>query len=617
MTQRAPGRWWLAAAPLVLALAGCGSGGGGSGRRHVGLATTSPEAAATLQAAARPSSPPMRATAPTWPAAPEGQPRGVPRGRRPHAREPDPRLRQPARRRPRASRRRGDLTTRPQRRPDAGQQPGDPRRRPADPGQLRPGAQHLQHRRGHHPAAGRRHQVGARRSASDDPALQRRPRPRRRRRRPGGPPAAPGTARARPPPPSAASAPARTAPAAPPRTMPTSVGPAPGPAGRQRAGVDRGRPAARAPRGTAPCGPAGGCGRPSPRPRACAGSARPASRRPMRPRLNTTSARADVSGSTLPASGVARSRSGTMTTKASSSSSGSGACTGRPPTMVASDQSAEHAGRRVLGMPVVGGGHGEGVLGAGGGGGRGGQRGGGPQPPRDGDLRAHGDREAVVAQHLGRDPGGQVGRVVEEAGPLALAVHAQGRGRLDLDAHVAVERRRRACRNPARGSPTRRGPGRARGQVRRVRTGAGEAARAVRPAAAAPGRATRWVPSVTTTVPTRCATAAPASPAGAPARTPRVALTPGQVSIEAVDAAVAPTRVPASLHVGHDAGRAHHRRGRRSAVPSASTSASAVQPRLRQHLGPGLPGHGSQQEHRLAVHGPHHGQHVTPAGRAW
>ena len=162
--------------------------------------------------------------------------------------------------------------------------------------------------------------------------------------------------------------------------------------------------------------------------RATPGSARPATSRPMRPRLNTASARGERLGEH--AAGLGRGQvalgddddEGQLVARAAAARARA-----RPSTVVAATQAAEHAGRRVLGMPVVGGRDGEGILGAGGRGGRGGERGGGAQPAGDRDLRAHRHGEAVVPQHLGGDPGRQVRRVVEEAGSLALAVHAERR----------------------------------------------------------------------------------------------------------------------------------------------------------------------------------------------
>ena len=72
------------------------------------------------------------------------------------------------------------------------------------------------------------------------------------------------------------------------------------------------------------------------------------------------------------------------------------------------DEPAERAGRCVLGVPVIGRGDGERILGTGGGGGGGGQRGGGAQAAGDRDLRAHCHGEAVVTEDLGDDPGRQV-----------------------------------------------------------------------------------------------------------------------------------------------------------------------------------------------------------------
>ena len=105
-----------------------------------------------------------------------------------------------------------------------------------------------------------------------------------------------------------------------------------------------------------------------------------------------------------------------------------------------SDKAAERAGGRVLRMPVIGGGHREGILGPGSSSGGGGQRGGGSQTPGDGDLRAHRHGETVVTQDLGDDTGRQVRGVLEEAGSLPLALHAQRGGVLDLDADVTLQR---------------------------------------------------------------------------------------------------------------------------------------------------------------------------------
>ena len=86
-------------------------------------------------------------------------------------------------------------------------------------------------------------------------------------------------------------------------------------------------------------------------------------------------------------------------------------------------QPTEHAGRCVLGMPVVGGRHGERVLGAGGGSCGGGEGGGRAQPAGHWDLRADRHREAVVTQHARDDTRGEVRRVVEETGTLPFGVH--------------------------------------------------------------------------------------------------------------------------------------------------------------------------------------------------
>ena len=72
------------------------------------------------------------------------------------------------------------------------------------------------------------------------------------------------------------------------------------------------------------------------------------------------------------------------------------------------EEAAEDTGRRVLGVPVVGGRNGEGVVGS-----RRrrccrGQRSRGTEAAGDRDLRAHRDGDAIVTQHLGHDAGGQV-----------------------------------------------------------------------------------------------------------------------------------------------------------------------------------------------------------------
>ena len=276
------------------------------------------------------------------------------------------------------------------------------------------------------------------------------------------------------------------------------------------------------------------------------------------------------------------------------------------------DEPAEHAGRRVLGMAVVGGGDGKGVVGTGRGGGGGGEGGRGAQTPGHRDLRPHGDREAVVAEHLGCHAGGEVGCVVEEPAPLALAVHPQGRGRLDLDADVAVERHGQGVESRAQVRRRGRGPGAHAVRLPAVRRGAGTATGEARPAAAAPGRrragarasprpCRRWHPAGAWSV--RWCTG----------RNTRVAWTPGHVSTETDAAARASTVRPASLTCA-------------TSCPSRSTGVlpisgatrvhqrQPVQAGLGQHRDPRLPGHGGQQEHGTPVHGPHDAQHVTAPG---
>lgn len=132
---------------------------------------------------------------------------------------------------------------------------------------------------------------------------------------------------------------------------------------------------------------------------------------------------------------------------------------GQATDRAADDKAAEHAGRRVLGMPVVGGGHRERIRGTGRRGRRRGERGGRAEPPGDGDLGTHRDGEVVMPQNVGRHTRRQVGCVVEEAGSLALAVHAEGGCVLDVDAHVAVESHGQGVETRPEVGRRRRGPG--------------------------------------------------------------------------------------------------------------------------------------------------------------
>ena len=122
---------------------------------------------------------------------------------------------------------------------------------------------------------------------------------------------------------------------------------------------------------------------------------------------------------------MARLRSGTTATNASSSLSGSGACTHAPSTVVAATSPPNTLAAAFSGCPSYAAATAKRIVGAGGGRGGGGEGGGGAEAPGHRDLRAHRDRDAVVTEDLGDHPGRQVGRVVEEARPLALAAHAQ------------------------------------------------------------------------------------------------------------------------------------------------------------------------------------------------
>ena len=304
--------------------------------------------------------------------------------------------------------------------------------------------------------------------------LRARPPPRRRRRGRGGRRAAPAPGPA-PPPPRARPRPRRARP----RRAVTAHDaderrPGARPARRQRAGVDEGLEEAGRLGEQRGARPAGGCGRRSPRATSDAGSARPASSRPMRPRLNTASARESVSGRTPRASGVARSRSGTMTTKASSSAQRQrrrararrrpwwrppGRRTRWPPR---SRGARRRRRRRAKGSSAPAAAAAAAASAA--------------DEPRP---RATGICERTVTAKRSwprtsvDDPGGQVRRVVEEAGALALGVHAERRRPARPRRSRSSRAPRPGCRTPARGWPTTRGPGRARRQARRQK-GAGD-----------------------------------------------------------------------------------------------------------------------------------------------
>ncbi len=197
--------------------------------------------------------------------------------------------------------------------------------------------------------------------------------------------------------------------------------------------------------------------------RRCAGSARPASSSPMRPRLNTASARVIVSGRACRAWGVARLRSGTMATKARSSAERQRRVHGPALHRRRGDEPSEHgwpprsrdARRRR------------------------------PQRRRDPRLRPRprprrrGRRRSPVrgrrvsasapSRRGGRGraprpppvrPGATRRRRVRTLRPrCARAARARARPRRSRSSPA----RRPACRIPGRGWPTTRGPGRARG----------------------------------------------------------------------------------------------------------------------------------------------------------
>ncbi len=228
----------------------------------------------------------------------------------------------------------------------------------------------------------------------------------------------------------------------------------------------------------------------------------------MRPRLKTASVRLSTSGSTPRASGVARSRSGTMRTKDRSSLSGSAACTGLPSTVVAATRPPNALAAAFSGCPSYAAATAKGSVGARGSGRRGSQGGRRAEAAGHGDLRAHRHGEAVVPEHLGGDARRQVRRVVEETRPLPLGAHPQRRRRLDLDAHVAVQRHRQRVEPGPEVGRRGGGPGAHGAQATRVRRSAGAVTGAGRPAAAAPGRPRAACPAS----PPRCRPARPAGP---------------------------------------------------------------------------------------------------------
>ena len=104
------------------------------------------------------------------------------------------------------------------------------------------------------------------------------------------------------------------------------------------------------------------------------------------------------------------------------------------------DKAPENTRCRVLGVTVLLGGDGERVVRPGGGRSGRSQRGRRTKAPRDGDLRAHGHGDAVVAEDRGRDTHSEMRCVVTEAGTLSFGVDARERRALHFDLDVAIQR---------------------------------------------------------------------------------------------------------------------------------------------------------------------------------
>ena len=184
------------------------------------------------------------------------------------------------------------------------------------------------------------------------------------------------------------------------------------------------------------------------------------------------------------------------------------------------DQSAEHAGRCVLGMPVVGARHRERVS--------------WHRPPRRPRRRARRKSPARGRRGSASAPSPRSGRVRaprRPPGPPGARRRRRGpnpRPRCARGETVPPRPRRSrndreprpTCRNRARGWPTMQGPGRARVRLGGHDRCAGEASGEGCPARVRTGTATCCVPSVTTTVPTVRAPAAADRRCGVPARTP-------------------------------------------------------------------------------------------------
>ena len=146
---------------------------------------------------------------------------------------------------------------------------------------------------------------------------------------------------------------------------------------------------------------------------------------------------------------------------------GEGCIHGQAAHRAARHEAAEDAGRRILGMPVVGRCHREGILGPGGRGGRGGECGRRAQPPGEGDLRAHRHREVVVPQDFGCHRAARWDASSKRPDPSpSLCTRSDG-CLLDVDAHIAVERHGQGVESRPEVGRRRRGPGAHGGEARR------------------------------------------------------------------------------------------------------------------------------------------------------
>ena len=165
----------------------------------------------------------------------------------------------------------------------------------------------------------------------------------------------------------------------------------------------------------------------------------PAMSSAIRDRLNAALSRLTSAGSAWRARAVDSCTSGTITTNARLTSSGSRTTWTPPFTTAAATKPPTIDAAALSGWPSIAVATDERILGAGGRRGGDRQRGGGAEPAGDRDVGADGDGQAVGPGHVDGHPGGQMGRVVGQALSLAHRPDDQLRGRLHVDHHVAVQ----------------------------------------------------------------------------------------------------------------------------------------------------------------------------------